>query len=61
MKPIISAALMLGAATATWAEYPDKPITIVVPFAAGGPTDKVARDLGDVMRSKLNQIGRAHV
>ena len=56
MKPIISAALMLGAATATWAEYPDKPITIVVPFAAGGPTDKVARDLGDVMRSKLNQV-----
>ena len=56
MKPLISAVLMLGAATAAWAEYPDKPITIVVPFAAGGPTDKVARDLGDVMRSKLNQV-----
>ncbi|MDH4392828.1 MAG: tripartite tricarboxylate transporter substrate-binding protein [Aquabacterium sp.] len=42
-------------ATAALAEYPDKPVTIVVPFAAGGPTDKVARDLGDVLRKQLNQ------
>ncbi len=37
------------------AQYPEKPVTIVVPFAAGGPTDKVARDLGDVLRKQLNQ------
>jgi len=36
------------------AEYPDRPVTIVVPFAAGGPTDKVARDLGEVLRKGLN-------
>ncbi|MEI6028863.1 MAG: tripartite tricarboxylate transporter substrate-binding protein [Betaproteobacteria bacterium] len=36
------------------AAYPDKPITIVVPFAAGGPTDKVARDLGVVLSKHLN-------
>jgi tripartite-type tricarboxylate transporter receptor subunit TctC len=35
--------------------YPEKPVTIVVPFAAGGPTDKVARDLGDVLRRELKQ------
>jgi tripartite-type tricarboxylate transporter receptor subunit TctC len=41
-------------AGAACAEYPEKPITIVVPFAAGGPTDKVARDLGEVLRKGLN-------
>ena len=55
MKLLISTALLLAAATAAQAEYPDKPITVVVPFAAGGPTDKVARDLGDVLRKQLNQ------
>ena len=55
MKPVITALLMLATATAALADYPDKPVTIVVPFAAGGPTDKVARDLGDVLRKQLNQ------
>ena len=55
MKPVITALLTLATATAALADYPDKPITIVVPFAAGGPTDKVARDLGDVLRKQLNQ------
>ncbi|MBC7601437.1 MAG: tripartite tricarboxylate transporter substrate binding protein BugD [Ramlibacter sp.] len=34
----------------------DKPITIVVPFAAGGPTDRVARDLAEAMRKPLGGI-----
>ncbi len=38
---------------AAFAEFPDKPITIVVPFAAGGPTDKVARDLAEALRKPL--------
>jgi len=46
----IAASLCAGAALA---EYPEKAITIVVPFAAGGPTDKVARDLAEVMRKSL--------
>ena len=47
----LTAGLTSGALAAT---YPDKPITIVVPFAAGGPTDKVARDLAEVIRKGLN-------
>jgi tripartite-type tricarboxylate transporter receptor subunit TctC len=53
MKKALIASLALAAAGAAYAEYPDKPITIVVPFAAGGPTDKVARDLAEVLRKPL--------
>ena len=55
MKLPLMASLVLTVAGAAWADYPEKPVTIVVPFAAGGPTDKVARDLGDVLRKQLNQ------
>lgn len=53
MKQLVVAALALAAAGTAFAEYPDKPITIVVPFAAGGPTDKVARDLAEALRKPL--------
>jgi tripartite-type tricarboxylate transporter receptor subunit TctC len=35
--------------------FPSRPITIIVPFPAGGPTDTVARVLGDRMRLTLGQ------
>jgi tripartite-type tricarboxylate transporter receptor subunit TctC len=37
------------------AQYPNRPITIIVPFAAGGPTDVVARLIGDRMGRTLGQ------
>jgi len=53
MKKLLLAGLAL-ASTAVFAEYPEKPVTIVVPFSAGGPTDKVARDLAEALRKPLN-------
>jgi tripartite-type tricarboxylate transporter receptor subunit TctC len=38
-----------------FAQYPDRPITIIVPFAAGGTTDIVARIMGDPMSRILKQ------
>ena len=48
-----AAALAFAGAAPALAEYPEKPITLVVPFAAGGPTDKVARDLAEALRKPL--------
>ena len=42
-------------APASAQSYPNRPITIIVPFAAGGPTDVLARVLGERMRAALGQ------
>jgi tripartite-type tricarboxylate transporter receptor subunit TctC len=49
------AIVLAGAAGAHAQTFPNKPVTIVVPFAAGGPTDVLARTLGDRMRTSLGQ------
>lgn len=46
---------LLGGAAAHAQEYPSKTITMVVPFAAGGPTDTVARLVAQSMGVKLKQ------
>jgi tripartite-type tricarboxylate transporter receptor subunit TctC len=53
MKRLLLATAAAFVATSAFAEYPEKPVTIVVPFAAGGPTDKVARDLAEALRKPL--------
>lgn len=50
-----TAVALAGASAPVWAEYPDKPITLVVPFAPGGPSDKIARDIAEALRKPLGQ------
>jgi tripartite-type tricarboxylate transporter receptor subunit TctC len=53
---VLAAALSLVAASSACAqEYPNKVITLIVPFAAGGPTDTVARLVGQAMSTSLKQ------
>jgi tripartite-type tricarboxylate transporter receptor subunit TctC len=45
-----------AASRIAWAEtYPSRPITVIVPFAAGGPVDTLARIVMDRMREILGQ------
>ncbi len=57
MKKLILAlaatAMMTGAAQAQ--SYPNRPISMIVPFAAGGPTDIIARIVGEHMSKTLGQ------
>ena len=58
MKRLITAAIvaaLAGSTPAVTQTFPSRPITIIVPFAAGGPTDALARILGDKMRQILGQ------
>jgi tripartite-type tricarboxylate transporter receptor subunit TctC len=47
-------ALAAGIAPAA-AQYPDRQITMIVPFAAGGPTDTIARIVGEHMQKTLGK------
>jgi tripartite-type tricarboxylate transporter receptor subunit TctC len=51
----LGALAMLSAAPALAQDYPTRPITMIVPFAAGGPTDVVARLVSEQMARTLGQ------
>lgn len=47
--------LLFGASQAVLADWPERPITLIVPWGAGGGTDTVARTLAAVMEENLGQ------
>lgn len=49
------ALLLCATAQAAWAAYPDKPITLIVPWAAGGSTDILARTIGQQLSISMGQ------
>jgi tripartite-type tricarboxylate transporter receptor subunit TctC len=49
------APLLLAAGTATAQSFPAKPLTLIVPFPAGGPSDALARALAQGMAADLKQ------
>ena len=51
---VATLALLTGSAVAQ-SDYPTRPITVIVPFAAGGPTDTVARLVSESMTRTLGQ------
>ncbi len=54
MKRLLALAVAATAILANAQTFPGtKPVTFVVPFAAGGPTDRVARDLAEAMRKAI--------
>lgn len=55
MIAIALAGLLAGLATARADDYPNRSITLIVPFAAGGPTDALARLFADRLRVALGQ------
>ncbi|HTR83052.1 MAG TPA: tripartite tricarboxylate transporter substrate-binding protein [Reyranella sp.] len=56
MKWIVAAlSLLLGAVPAAAEDFPNRPITLVVPFVAGGPGDIIGRLIADAMKRNLGQ------
>ena len=57
MKRLMLAAIVAtaGVVSAAAQTYPTRQITMVVPFAAGGPTDTIARIVAEGMRQSLGQ------
>ena len=50
-----AAAILAGVPAAAQADYPNKPVRLIVPFSAGGIVDSIARAVGDKLSTKYGQ------
>ena len=55
LETLFTVVLAVAWSSTAKADFPSRPVTIVVPFAAGGPTDAVARHLATAMTRQLGQ------
>ena len=59
MRKFASTLTLLAAALLSWGcdrggAYPDRPVTIICPWSAGGGTDGLSRQMGILLEEKLN-------
>ena len=54
MRKVLLAAL-LCAATSVFAQYPQRPVQLIVPWGAGGGTDATARIIATLLEKELKQ------
>lgn len=52
---LLACMAMLAAKQASADDYPNRPVTVIVPFAAGGPVDTVARSITPILAAQLGQ------
>src|SRR5918998_1915390 len=55
MKRILAAVLLLAASCAAYAQYPQRPVQLIVPWGAGGGTDATARIIATLLEKELKQ------
>jgi tripartite-type tricarboxylate transporter receptor subunit TctC len=55
VRSLILCVLLCSGAAAVAEDYPTRPVTMIVPFSAGGPGDVIARILGNAMSATLKQ------
>src|ERR671915_1727999 len=55
MRKLLLAAVLLLAASSASAQYPQRPVQLIVPWGAGGGTDATARIIGALLEKDLGQ------
>ena len=55
MRKVLVFALLLAVSSAAFAQYPQRPVQLIVPWGAGGGTDATARIIGTLLEKELKQ------